>query len=174
MNVIANTTIISNFAAVGRLNLLHDLLGEVYISTEVYAEIQDGQVEGYDFYEDIESHIRPLTPDGWLHMTSLQNDDELRLLNQLPTALHRGEASCLAIAVQRGWALLTDDARARQTARELGVTLSGTLGVLTQAVKADLISLDEANQLLGQMIQLGYRSPYNDLTELSHDLTDSN
>ncbi len=172
MKVIANTTIISNFAAVGRLDLLRDLLGEVHISTEVYAEIQDGQVEGYDFYGDIESHIRPLTPGGWLHLTSLQNDNELRLLNQLPAALHRGEASCLAIAAQRGWALLTDDARARQAAWELGVTLSGTLGILIQAVRAGLISMDKANQLLGQMIQLGYRSPYNSLTELSQDLTD--
>jgi len=31
MKVIANTTIISNFAAVGRLDVLRDLLGEVYI-----------------------------------------------------------------------------------------------------------------------------------------------
>jgi predicted nucleic acid-binding protein len=33
MNAIANTTVISNFAAVGRLDLLRDLLGQVHIST---------------------------------------------------------------------------------------------------------------------------------------------
>jgi predicted nucleic acid-binding protein len=42
MEVIANTTIVSNFAAVGQLGLLRDVLGRVFISTEVYAEIQDG------------------------------------------------------------------------------------------------------------------------------------
>jgi len=64
MNVIANTTIISNFAAVGRLDILRDLLGQVYITTDVYAEIQDGLIEGYDFYAGIESHIHPLSLDG--------------------------------------------------------------------------------------------------------------
>jgi predicted nucleic acid-binding protein len=166
MTVIANTTLISNFAAVGRLDVLHDLLGEVYISTEVYAEIQDGRAEGYSFYEGIESYLHPVAPTGWLRLTSLQGDDELRLFNQLPTALHRGEASCLAVAAQRGWAFLSDDARARQAARELGVSLSGTLGVLVQAIRANLLSLDEANRLLGQMIQAGYRSPYDNLADL--------
>ncbi len=42
MTVIANTTIISNFASVGRLDILKDLLGQLYITTEVYAEIQEG------------------------------------------------------------------------------------------------------------------------------------
>ncbi len=166
MNVIANTTVISNFAIVGRLDLLRDLLGQVYISTDVYAEIQDGQAEGYDFYSDIESYIHPLTPDGWLCLTSPNGDDELRLLGQLPPALHRGEASCLVIAAHRGWAFLTDDARARKAARGSSVTISGTLGILVQAVKALLLSLDEANTLLSQMIHAGYRSPYSNLAEL--------
>ena len=166
MKAISNTTVISNLAAVGRLDLLHDLLGEVYISTDVYAEIQDGLAEGCDFYTDIESHVYPLSPNGWLHLTALSGDDELRLFGQLPPTLHRGEASCLAIAVQRGWAFLTDDARARNIAREHRVVLSGTLGVLTQAIRTGLLSMDEANQLLAQIIQAGYHSPCDNLAEL--------
>jgi predicted nucleic acid-binding protein len=46
MKAIANTTVISNFAAVHRLDLLRDLLAELHISTDVYGEIQDGQSEG--------------------------------------------------------------------------------------------------------------------------------
>jgi predicted nucleic acid-binding protein len=41
MNVIANTTVISNFAVVGRLDLLRDLLGQVYISTDSYDKDAD-------------------------------------------------------------------------------------------------------------------------------------
>jgi len=166
MNAIANTTVISNFAAVGRLDVLRSLLGQVRISTDVYAEIQDGRAEGCDFYDDIESCIHPLTPDGWLHLTTPTGDDELRLLGQLSSALHRGEATCLVIATHRGWAFLTDDALARKTARKLNVTTSGTLGILSQAIKANLISLDEANALLRQMIEAGYRSPHGNLAEL--------
>jgi predicted nucleic acid-binding protein len=47
MSVIANTTVISNFASVNQLDLLRWLFGALYISTEVYAEIQAGLEEGY-------------------------------------------------------------------------------------------------------------------------------
>jgi len=52
----------------------------------------------------IERHIHPFAPDGWLRLTTLEGDDELRLFGELPDALHRAEASCLAIAVAGdGW-----------------------------------------------------------------------
>ena len=169
MNIIANTTIISNFAAVGRLDILRDLLGQIYITTDVYAEIQDGLIEGYDFYEGIESHIHPLALDGWIFLTALEGNEELRLFSHLPSSLHRGEASCLAIAARRGWAFLTDDARARKSARESKILISGTLGILVKALDKKLLSLDEADNLLHRMIQAGYHSPFSTLTELIED-----
>ena len=166
MKVIANTTVISNFASVRQLELLHSLLVEVYISTEVYGEIQDGITEGIEHYQGIEEDIYPFSLDGWLHLTSLQGDDELRLFNSLPAALHRGESSCLAIASARGWAFITDDSRARKAARSLGIPISGTLGLLIEAVKADLLSVSEVDNLLHEMILLGYRSPHSTVSEL--------
>jgi hypothetical protein len=166
MKVIANTTVISNFAAVGRLDLIRGLLIEVCISTDVYGEIQDGITEGIEYYTGIEDHIYPFTLDGWLHLCPIQGDEELRLFNQLPAALHRGEASCLAIAAQRGWAFITDDSRARKAARALGISISGTLGLLIEAVKIDLLSASEADRLLDMMIALGYRSPHGTVSEL--------
>jgi predicted nucleic acid-binding protein len=166
MEVIANTTIISNFAAVGRLGLLCDVLERVFISTEIYAEIQDGLAGDSAFYEGIEHHIHPFAADGWLRLTALEGDDELRLFGELPDALHRAEASCLAIAAHRGWALLTDDARARKAAHNWNVVVSGTLGVLVQAVRRGLLTLEDADALLAEMIAAGYRSPYGSLAQL--------
>jgi len=166
MEVIANTTIISNFASVGRLALLRDVVGRVFLSTEVYAEIQDGLATDSDFYAGIEQHIHPFAPDGWLRMTTLEGDEELRLFWELPDALHRGEASCLAVAAHRGWALLTDDSRARKAARNMNVVVSGTLGVLVQAVRRGLLTSDDADALLAEMLAAGYRSPYGSLAQL--------
>lgn len=39
MSVISNTTVISNFASIGQLDVLRQLLGSLAISTEVYHEI---------------------------------------------------------------------------------------------------------------------------------------
>lgn len=164
--VIANTTIISNFASVGRLDLLRGVLDEVYISTDVFAEIQDGFAEGNLFYRGIEQNISPLAPDGWLQLTSLHGDAELQLFARLPAGLHRGEASSLAIAGQRNWVFLTDDAKARSTAHALGIAISGTLGLLLKATQAELITAEEADGLLTQMLQNGYRSPHSTISEL--------
>jgi predicted nucleic acid-binding protein len=166
MEVIANTTIISYFAAVGQLGLLRDVLGRMFLSTEVYAEIQDGLAADSDFYAGIDHHIHPFTADGWPRLTMLEGDDELRLFGEVPDALHRAEASCLAVATHRGWALLTEDARARKAAHNWNVMVSGTLGVLVQAVRRGLLTLDDAGALLAEMIAAGYRSPYASLAQL--------
>lgn len=166
MKVICNTTVISNFAAVDALDILRAVVRELHISTDVYAEIQDGLAEGCDFYGGLDEQIYPIAPDGWLHLISFESEEELRRYGQLPAALHRGEASSLAIATQRKWAFLSDDDRARKIARELKVPVSGTLGILVQAVDAQWLSLAEADELLAKMLAAGYRSPYRSITEL--------
>ncbi|HEY89480.1 MAG TPA: hypothetical protein G4N98_07080 [Thermoflexia bacterium] len=64
MSIIADTTVISNFAAIGQLNTLHQLFGTLYIPTEVYKEIQTGLQEGYLFYTGIEQYIYPFATEG--------------------------------------------------------------------------------------------------------------
>jgi predicted nucleic acid-binding protein len=51
-------------------------------------------------------------------------------------------------------------------ALELGVKVTGTLGILVVAVERKIIVLDEANRYLAQMIQNGYRYPVKDLSSL--------
>jgi predicted nucleic acid-binding protein len=114
MKTLANTTILSNFAAVGRLDLLQQLHERLYIPNQVYEEILTGLEEGYAFYEGIESQLSPFAEDGWLELVSLQNREELALFQSLARQLHLGEAACLAIAQQRHWAFLTDDKQARK------------------------------------------------------------
>jgi hypothetical protein len=77
MEVIANTTVTSIFASVGRLDISQGLLSKVHISTEVFAEIQDGQAEDATFYEGIEAHISPFSSEGWLRQTTSTGVEEL-------------------------------------------------------------------------------------------------
>lgn len=102
MSVIANTTVISNFASIRHLDLLRLLFGVLYISTEVYEEIQTRIEEGYQFYIGIHQVIYPFVQDGWIRLTGITDEEEIRLFGQLPSRLHGGEASCLAIARHRG------------------------------------------------------------------------
>jgi predicted nucleic acid-binding protein len=49
---------------------------------------------------------------------------------------------------------------------EMGVKVTGTLGILVIAVERKVISIEEANHLLAQMIAYGYRSLIDKLNNL--------
>lgn len=166
MSIISNTTVLSNFAAIGALDRLRELFGAVALPTEVYKEIERGLEEGYEFYSGIWRMVHPLSEEGWLRLVSLAGDRELEYFSRIPARLHAGEASCLAIAENRGWLLLTDDRAARRYAHTRGVLVSGTVGCLTLGVDRELWSLQLANEWLGRMIAAGFRSPVEDLGRL--------
>ena len=166
MPVIANTTVISNFSSVRRLEYLKLLWNQLYISNQVFDEIQNGRLQGYSFYEGIEQHISPFSQSGWLHLTALHTTDEFHTFGQLLATLHSGEASCIAIARHRQWTFLSDDKAARKASSALTIPISGTLGILLALVNRDDLTLIEADAILQQMVQAGYRSPIVSLGEI--------
>ncbi len=87
MTIISNTTVLSNFASIGALDLLRQLYQTLTIPVEVYEEIEVGLREGYTFYEGIQQLIFPMAEPGWLQMTSL-NEEELRRFSELSSRLH--------------------------------------------------------------------------------------
>lgn len=166
MNRVINATVLSNFAAVEQLGILQVSAGPLYLPVEVYDELVAGRLGGYSFYDSIEQYIEPFVSGGWLRLVSMV-DSELRLSLTLPRLLHAGERACLSIARQRSWGLLTDDRSARQQAAAWNIPLSGTIGVLLEAIENDVLTLDAANAVLTDMIvRANYRSPVADLGEL--------
>jgi hypothetical protein len=77
-----------------------------------------------------------------------------------------GEASCIAIALERKGSLFSDDLDARRYARRHGLRVSGTLGVLSMLVEIGHITTTEADERLQEMIAHGYRSPVESLADL--------
>jgi hypothetical protein len=166
MSVISNTTVLSNFAAIDSLDRLRELYREVHLSTEVYQEIQHGLEEGYGFYSRIEELLYPRLEESWLRLTSLKDEQEVRLFSTMPGKLHAGEASCLAIAELRGWLVLTDDKAARSHAAARKVAVSGTLGTLVLGIERDLWTLQQANGWLDRIVAAGFHAPVLDLSGL--------
>jgi uncharacterized protein len=166
MHFISNTTLISNFAGIGKLDLLRLCFTSLYIPDQVYAEIQDGRMQGYDFYDNIEKVIFPFASSGWLQLTSLQTPEEFTLFGRLLGNLHHGEAACLAIASNRKWVFLSDDGVARKSAAKLNLSVSGTLGALLALVKRQQITIEMADEVLYQMIQKGYYSPVQSVADI--------
>ncbi len=166
MSIIANTTVISNFSAIGQMTLLRRVYKKIHISVQVYEEIQSGLEEGYLFYTDIKQSIYPFSETGWILLTSLSDDTEFDLFEKSPSKLGKGESSCLSIAGHRDWLFLTDDLDARKQAKLMKIRISGSLGCLVLSIEKNICSLAQANRWLYQMIEQGYHSPVHDLMDL--------
>jgi len=156
MRLVLNSTVISNFALVGRIEWLHNLWPDELITTgqamaELWAGVRIGRIPETD----------------WSFLTVLSlTDTEGELSQELIPPLDEGEATCLALARSRGYAFLTDDRVARREARRWGVPLSGTIGVLMSLVDEGHILPEEADEALQEMVALGYHSPVRSLAEL--------
>ncbi|NJE12891.1 DUF3368 domain-containing protein [Thermococcus sp. LS2] len=151
---VIDNTVLSNFAKVGKLELLKDVLGDSIITKEVLEEFNLGLKRG--ILPKVELPFK---------VVELENE-EIRLYEKLRVSLGKGEASCIAVAKNRKGIFLSDDLDARKTAYLLGVKVSGTIGVLALSVKTGILTLEEADRILREMVKNGFYSPIESLGEV--------
>jgi predicted nucleic acid-binding protein len=123
------------------------LFDTVHLAVPVYRELENGVAAGYAFLSPIADHLYPHRPDGWIRLTDIEGVEEQDLRARMPRRLHDGEAASIAIAVSRGWLLLTDDRDARAFAAQAGAAVSGTIGVLVLLVEQRVLTLGSANDI---------------------------
>lgn len=164
---IFDTTVLSNFAVAGRLDVLETRYrGAALTTIEVSDELRKGIKAGYKHLESVLQQIENINPEGWLCILSPESPAEHRLRLEFDRSLDAGESSCLALAISRGLIFATDDLAARRLAGKSDVRLTGTLGILTALVRNETITLAEANTMLAAMIERHYRSPVDRLDDL--------
>jgi hypothetical protein len=71
----------------------------------------------------------------------------------------------LALARQEKCPLLTGDLRLRTAAQEQGIEMHGTLWLIEQMVKAEMITVKEAEAAYAKMRHVGRRLPWNDVDQ---------
>ena len=141
--VIVDTGPLIALARAGRLLLLKNLFGRVYVTPEVMAELTP-QNDSPDV-RAFKSAVR----EGWLAKL------RLKIAVEVHPFLDAGEASSIAAAGRRAGALLIIDERlGRREARRLGIARTGTAGVLCAAKAGGLI--DAVVPILEQMRIAGY------------------
>jgi|SRR5579871_492859 len=125
MPAVSNTSPISNLALVGRLDLLLDQFHEVWIPSAVEEELQNVP-DAAALNAITEARRR-----GWLKSHTVSDP---RLVNLLMVELHPGEAEAIALALElKADRLLIDEKEGRSLARQLGLPITGVLGVLLRA-----------------------------------------
>ena len=130
MPAVSNTSPIFNLAC---LDLLRDQFGEVWIPLAVETEllrIPDTTVR---------NKINHAREEGWLIVRPTTEGGLVRLL---AVDLHQGEAEAIALALQIKVArLLIDEKEGRAMARQLGLRVTGVLGVLLRGKKMGQIGV---------------------------------
>ncbi|QFS51768.1 DUF3368 domain-containing protein [Nostoc sphaeroides] len=125
MTVVCNTSPITNLAAIAQLDLLRQVYSEIVIPVAVYDELT----------------ALPNPVPGTLEVQTLSWIQVQRVVDQAQVVefrrkVDRGEAEALALALEvSAERVLIDDAAGRAIALELGLTITGVLGVLLTAKK---------------------------------------
>jgi predicted nucleic acid-binding protein len=151
---------LSNFALAGGLRVLvARYRGRGFVTTQVIDELTHGVAAGYPSLAE----CLDLVDKGILRAVSLERA-ERNAYRQLVAHLGEGEAGTIAAASRRRGVVVSDDLAARRTCADMGVAVTGTIGILRSAVRDVDLSLADANRLLHRMIEAGFHSPVDRIT----------
>jgi hypothetical protein len=132
MIVVSDTTPLIGLASIGRLKILRDLFGEIYIPQAVYDEtVTRGHKEGLAKKE--------VAGAEWIHVMEVK--DRLAV-NVLLDELDLGEVETviLAMEMKAEWVLM-DERKGRRKLSQLNIPKIGTIGVLLKAKQLGLIAI---------------------------------
>jgi predicted nucleic acid-binding protein len=113
---VADTTCLIALERIGKLDLLQSLFFSVIIPPEVAREFKN--------------------PPEWLAVRSSSNAN---VLASLKSQVDDGEAAAIALAHELNLAVILDDRAGRSAAKQFGLSVMGTIGLLVMAKQRGLI-----------------------------------
>jgi len=147
-SIVSNATPLIYLAKIGKMGLLKDVFGEVFIPEEVKVEVVD---RGRELGERDAYVVEKAIKDGWLEVSRAE-------LVEVPIKLELGEVAVLSLAKKLGVReVLIDEVSARVAARLMGLTPRGTIYVLLKALEKKEMDLDKFLEALNELIRQGFR-----------------
>lgn len=129
MIVVANTSPLTNLAAIGQFDLLHKLYVELHIAEGVWDELNFGG-QHWPGRDEVAAA-------DWIERHAAQNQ---ALVTALRRDLDRGEAESIALALElEADLVLLDEQEGRRHAKRMGLRVVGVVGILLEAKAAGLV-----------------------------------
>ena len=152
--MIINASPLIIFGKLNKLNILIRLFKRVEISHEVYNEVV---VKGGELRDAliVKEHIKK----GHIEVIKL-DDEHYKLAEkiQLIFSIDLGEAETIALALQLKYKdAIIDEISAREAAKSLNVRPIGTLGALLMAFKRKIVSENEIENIIKDIMESKYR-----------------
>ena len=128
--------ILSNF---NRFELLSNLFPQIIIPQAVY--------------EELNAKVKTTLPP----FIEVKKVSSSKLVDELKLLLDLGESEAIALAVELNSKLIIDERRGRKVAMNMGITITGLLGIVYLNIKKSFISKIEAKEFLDSAVADGYR-----------------
>jgi predicted nucleic acid-binding protein len=143
--VVSDTSPISELAKVGRLTILFDIYGRIFVPQEVYSEVISGTHPA----------VAAVQAAHWILVHPVTAAEKVATI-RATTGLGPGECAAIVLAGElEADRLLIDDRAARREARARGLPLIGTVGTIVLAKQQGFIS--DVHEVLDELIACGMR-----------------
>lgn len=141
--VVVNSTPLIVLCGIGKLGILKEMYEEIIIPPAVFREVTA---------KDDSACVQIKSAGGWMHVGQIKDYSEKKMYK---AKLHDGEVEVMILAQEQNADLvILDDNAAKKTAKYLGLSVTGTLGVLVKAKSQGI--LKEIRPLLYEMRQKGF------------------
>lgn len=149
MIVVSDTTPVISLMKAGQLELLRQFFGVVYIPEAVYRELTDNEA----FSEE----VRMVQGCEFLYVQKVDNGKSVAILQNF-TGLDAGESEAIILADEMNSdLLLMDEHKGRQVAKKLGIRITGTIGILTQAFDEGMLTKEDVERCIERLKESGIR-----------------
>ena len=145
--MIVNATPLIALSKINQLNLLNDLFSEVIIPQSVYNEVV---IQGQEKVGKQE-----LLNAKWIN---IQNVPSTTMINPLLLGLDQGELEViqLGLLINPDWVII-DEKLGRRIAKEIGLPVKGTLGILLTGFYSGYFAKEETLNLCQKLVDNGIR-----------------
>ena len=148
MRIVADSSPLIYLSAISQFDLLRLYFSSVLIPNAVYEEVVRAGNEQHGA-----SETQAGVEEGWITVVDPTNDPRIAFL--LDQGMTPTDAHVVVLAQERQADLLiADDATVRKQAQSLGLSLSGTLGILLNAQRDG--HLPDLKTMLDQLIAAGF------------------
>ncbi|MDE6714558.1 MAG: DUF3368 domain-containing protein [Lachnospiraceae bacterium] len=149
MIVVSDTTPIISLMKAGQLELLQKLFGVVYIPEAVYRELTEN--------ETFSGEVKIIQACEFIYVEEVDNEKSVIILRNF-TGLDAGESEAIILADEKhSDVLLMDEHKGRQVAKKMGITITGTIGILIQAFDEGMLMKEDVERCIEWLKESGIR-----------------
>nr|MDO8075441.1 DUF3368 domain-containing protein [Candidatus Freyarchaeota archaeon] len=151
MNIVLNATPLVYLGKKRKTDLLRLVFEKIIIPPEVEEEVMS-------FSESPEAvQLRDAINEGWIVVETASEEKAAKIARLFPE-IDKGEAAVIALAIERQVkSAIIDDAEARVAAEYFNLEVHGTLYVMLEALKRNILkSKTEVRSILDNMLRRGF------------------